>query len=214
MPHTFAFAGQTQVSLLHVLIRSTEALPLGDIATHIGVTKTAARQHILALQKGGYVQIAEPDIAHKKERGRPTFAYEISREGRELFARQYALFSEKMILMMKDMLDEKSFKKQMRTLGKSLADDLMHKMPKPQRGKTPTSGTLTQLATILRELGYDAHHEIENEIIAHNCVFHQLAENCEQVCEVDLSLMQKLSGKKPIHTECMVRGGTACRFKF
>lgn len=214
MSTTLPFVGQTQTSLLHVLMRSAEALPLDDIAVQIGVTKTAARQHILNLQQGGYVQIVEPDITHKKTRGRPTYAYEISSEGRELFARHYALFSEKMIMMLKNTLDEKQFKKQMQGLGKSLAEDLAHKMPKPVRGKTPAKDTLENLAVIMRELGYDARHSAPGEITAHNCVFHKLAEKCETVCEVDLTLMQKLTGKKPVHKECMVRDGKVCRFKF
>lgn len=208
------FAGQTQTSLLHVLMRSAQALSLDEIALQIGVTKTAARQHILNLQQGGYVQITDPDIASKKRRGRPTYAYEISGEGRELFSRQYALFSDKMILMMKDMLDEKQFKKQMQVLGKSLAKDLAHKMPKPKRGTLPSEETLEQLAKLMRELGYDARRSANNEITAHNCVFHKLAEKCETVCEVDLTLMQKLTGKKPEHKECMVRDGKVCRFTF
>lgn len=214
MQTTLPFAGQTQNSLLHILMRSPEALPLDDIALQIGVTKTAARQHILNLQKGGYVQMVDSDIERKKSRGRPTYSYEISNEGRELFARQYALFSEKMIMMMKDALDEKQFKKQMQTLGKSLAEDLSHRMPRPKRGEVPSNDTLEMLAGIMRELGYDARQSANNEITAHNCVFHKLAEKCETVCEVDLTLMQKLTGKKPEHTECMVRDGKACRFTF
>ena len=214
MSTSLPFAGQTQTSLLHVLMRSADALSLDEIAGQIGVTKTAARQHVLNLQQGGYVQITEPDIEHKKRRGRPTYAYEISREGRELFARQYALFSDKMIMMMKDVLDDKQFKKQMQVLGKSLAEDLAHKMPKPKRGTAPSQETLEQLAALMRELGYDAQRSADNEIIAHNCVFHKLAEKCETVCEVDLTLMQKLTGKKPNHKECMVRDGKVCRFKF
>jgi predicted ArsR family transcriptional regulator len=104
MPILLPFAGQTQTSLLHVLMRSGQALSLDEIALKIGVTKTAARQHILNLQNGGYVQITNSDKERKKRRGRPTYTYEISREGRELFARQYALFSDKMIMMMKDVL--------------------------------------------------------------------------------------------------------------
>ncbi len=214
MTHTLPFAGQTQTSLLHVLMRSDTALPIDDIATKIGVTKTAARQHILNLQQGGYVQIVDPGIAQKKSRGRPTFTYEISREGRELFTRHYALFSEKMIMLVKDGLNEKQFKKKMQTLGKSLAEDLVHKIPKPKRGQSPDASTVRQLARILRDLGYDAHQDADNEITAHNCVFHKLAEKHDAVCEVDLTIMQKLTGKKPEHTECMVRDGNVCRFTF
>lgn len=218
MSITLPFVGQTQTSLLHTLMRSGGALQLDEIAAQIGVTKTAARQHILNLQQGGYVQMVDPDIAQKKRRGRPTYAYEISREGRELFSRHYALFSEKMIMMMRDVLDEKQFKKQMQEMGRSLAEDFAHKMPKPnlknKRGSLPPVETLEKLAALMRELGYDAQRSANNEIIAHNCVFHKLAEKCETVCEVDLTLMQKLTGKKPEHKECMVRDGKVCRFVF
>ena len=95
-----------------------------------------------------------------------------------------------------------------------MAEDLAHKMPKPVRGQTPDADVLEQLAAIMRELGYDARQSASGEITAHNCVFHKLAEKCETVCEVDLTLMQKLTGKKPMHTECMVRDGTVCRFSF
>jgi len=218
MSITLPFVGQTQTSLLHVLMRSGSALQLDEIAKQIGVTKTAARQHILNLQQDGYVQMVEPDITQKKKRGRPTYAYEISSEGRELFVRHYALFSDKMIMLMKDVLDAKQFKKQMQNMGKSLAEDLAHHMPTPKlklkRGATPSVETLKQLAALMRELGYDAHLSASNEITAHNCVFHKLAEKHEAVCEVDLMLAQKLSGKRPEHTECMVRDGKVCKFVF
>jgi predicted ArsR family transcriptional regulator len=214
MPNVLPFAGRTQTSLLHVLMYSPVAMSLDEIAIQIGVTKTAARQHILNLQRSGYVQVVEPELEHKKRRGRPTITYEISREGRELFARQYALFSEKMILMLKDGLDEEQFKKKMQSLGKSLAEDLQHKMPKPRPGKLPGPETMEALANLMQEVGYDAYQSADNEITAHNCVFHKLAEKYETVCEVDLTLVQKLTGKKPVHTECMVRGGKVCRFTF
>ncbi len=214
MSEALPFAGPTQNALLHVLLRSEDALSIDDIAAQIGVTKTAARQHVLSLQQGGYVQAAHQDTHLKLRRGRRAYTYVLSAEGRELFTRQYALFSHKMIGLMQSMLDEKTFKKQMQEMGKSLAGDLAHHMPKPKRGKKPDTETLKQLAALMRTLGYDAQQYGDDEIIAHNCVFHQLAENCENICEVDLTLMQKLTGKKPAHKECLVRGGKVCRFKF
>ncbi len=214
MADELPFAGRTQTSLFHVLMHSPEALSLDEIAARIGVTKTAARQHILNLQADGYVQIADPAPAHQKRRGRPTITYVISREGRELFTRQYALFSEKMILMLKDGLDDKEFKKKMQELGRSLAEDLQLEMPKPELGQSLGPDTLKSLANLMCEIGYDAYQSAANEITAHNCVFHKLAEKHEMVCEVDLTLMQKLTGKKPVHSECLVRGGKSCRFTF
>ena len=214
MTSPLPFVGQTQTRLLHILMRSDKPLSLEELALDIGVTKTAARQHILSLQQGQYVKLVNPDQSVQKRRGRVTYTYEISPEGRELFVRHYALFSEKMILMMRESMSDQQFKKQMQNLGKSIAADLAHKMPKPMRGKGPDIDTIAQLAEIMRDLGYDAVHSADNEITAHNCVFHQLAVKCDAVCEVDLSLMQKLTGQKPAHQECMVKEGKACRFRF
>lgn len=214
MTHALPFAGHTQNSLLHVLLRSEHPLPLETIAEKLGVTKTAVRQHILALQQGGYVQTHQPETFLQRSRGRRAFKYELSPEGRELFTRQYALFSQKMIEQMRDTLGEKELARQMREIGKSLAGDFAHRMPKPAIGSTPSTETLNQLAALMRELGYDAELSGDNEITAHNCVYHQIAESCEAVCEIDLTLMQKLTGQKPVHSECMVRGGAACRFNF
>lgn len=207
------FTGHTQNSLLHVLLRSDRALITTEIAERLGVTKTAARQHVLNLQTRGYVQISTPEHEKQVRPGRPVYAYELSAEGRELFTRHYALFSGKMIQMMSELLGEDQLKQQMQMLGASIAEDLQHRMPAQSIGR-PTPDVLDALAELMRELGYDAKHNGDNEISAQNCVFHKLAEANEQVCETDLSLMHKLTGKKPKHLECMVRGGHACRFKF
>ncbi|HFB55008.1 MAG TPA: MarR family transcriptional regulator, partial [Hellea balneolensis] len=73
MQSTLPFAGQTQSNLLHILMRSGTAMSIEDIARALGVTKTAARQHILNLQQGGYVQTAEPDTDPHQRRGRPSY---------------------------------------------------------------------------------------------------------------------------------------------
>ena len=52
-----------------------------------------------------------------------------------------------------------------------------------------------------------------SEIIANNCVYHELAAECRQVCELDLSLMETLLEARVEHRECMVRGGHCCRFE-
>jgi predicted ArsR family transcriptional regulator len=214
LQNTLPFAGHTQNSLLHSLMRSETPLSLDELSTELGITKTAARQHVLGLQKNGFVQTTDPDPSTEKRRGRPTFTYELTARGKELFTRHYQLFSQKMILLMKDMLDEKAFKRQMQEMGKMLAQDYAHAVSGPKQKNTPSLETLEQLAALMRELGYDAARTGDNEITAHNCVFHQLAENCENVCEVDLAFMKGITGQKPAHTECMVRGGKTCRFKF
>ena len=51
------------------------------------------------------------------------------------------------------------------------------------------------------------------EVRAFNCVYHHLAQDHPQVCEFDLELMARVSGRRVDHVECMVRGGQCCRFR-
>lgn len=210
MSDRLPFAGTTQNKLLNLLLRQQVPLSIEQIATGLKVTKTAARQHILNLERDSYVV----KTTQHGGRGRPVYAYELSREGRELFTRQYALFSEKMIVLLKETLGPKAFIKQMRSMGLSLAADLAHKMPPVNKSKAVDATTLKPLANLMQELGYDAETGADNDIIAHNCVYHHLAETHPEVCELDLSLMQKLTGKKPEHIDCIIREGSSCRFKF
>ena len=48
---------------------------------------------------------------------------------------------------------------------------------------------------------------------ARNCVYHHLAAEHPEVCELDLALLSSLLGGKIEHVECMVRGGGSCRFR-
>ena len=52
----------------------------------------------------------------------------------------------------------------------------------------------------------------EPEIVASNCVLHKLAEDSEDMCQLDLSLLSSLLDSEIEHRECMVRGGLCCRF--
>jgi len=218
MDHSLPFVGQTQNDLLHVLLRAEHALALGEIATRLNVTKTAARQHILTLQRGGFVQNTQTDKRGQGRRGRPGNIYELSPRGRELFSRHYALFSNKLIGLLEKSMSQKKFEKIMVALGASLAEDFRHKMPPANTGKTKNKAispsVLEQLAALMRDLGYDAYVNGPDEVVARNCVFHQLAAQNQYVCEVDLTLAHKLTGKRPAHSACMVRGDKVCRFKF
>jgi len=69
----------------------------------------------------------------------------------------------------------------------------------------------------MKEVGYESQVFFRSggpaQIIAHNCVFHQLAEAHPEVCELDLALIGSLGGGDMQHLECMLRGGQVCRFQ-
>jgi predicted ArsR family transcriptional regulator len=84
----------------------------------------------------------------------------------------------------------------------------------------PTGDGVVDEAKIVQHMnqaGYEAEvffrSSGDQEIVAHNCVFHRLAAAHPVVCELDLALIGALGGAEVEHTECMVRGGNVCRFK-
>ena len=67
-------------------------------------------------------------------------------------------------------------------------------------------------------LGFDARKIItsgnEEDIIeAYNCIYHDLAQKHEEICEFDRALISSLLDKTIDHEDCMAKGGRVCRFK-
>jgi predicted ArsR family transcriptional regulator len=67
-------------------------------------------------------------------------------------------------------------------------------------------------------LGFNVRHMTELDstdqtIEACNCVYHDLAQKHEEICEFDRTLISTLLGKTIDHEECMAKGGVVCRFR-
>ena len=94
----------------------------------------------------------------------------------------------------------------MRSLGRKLARDREQQVVDEAK-----------IVQHMNQAGYEAEvffrSSGEQEIVAHNCVFHRLAAAHPVVCELDLALIGALGGGEVDHSECMVRGGHVCRFK-
>jgi predicted ArsR family transcriptional regulator len=68
----------------------------------------------------------------------------------------------------------------------------------------------------MTDAGYEAKVDpaSRNDIVARNCVFHRSAERFPAICKFDLAFLEGMTGERPQHVECMVRGGQCCRFRF
>ena len=53
----------------------------------------------------------------------------------------------------------------------------------------------------------------ERIIEACNCIYHDLAQKHEEICEFDRALITSLLDKDIEHVECMAKGGAVYRFK-
>ena len=191
--------GDTQRSLLEALLHNPAGLSVEQIVDKLGVTANAVRQHLAALEHEGFVG----HEVRPAPRGRPRHVYALSPAGREAFPRRYKELAEVVLAELGEHLQGEALARTLRRTGARAAKALA-------AGRAPVGDT----ARLMKDLGYAATPASANEIVARNCVFHELAERFPAVCEFDLGFMEAATGRKVEHRECMVRGGAVCRFRF
>ncbi|MEX2126381.1 MAG: HTH domain-containing protein [Woeseia sp.] len=201
--------GERQRQLLTLLLEQKAGMTADDLAASLEISRSAVHQHLGALEGGGYVEKS----SQAPKGGRPGFGWRLTERGIHLFPKQYALFSGLLIAGMKETLGSDGLVEAMRALGKMLGEQSLHRV----LGKTPGE-QVVEVARIMRELGYQSHaaadpgHDLPL-IDARNCIYHDLAREYREVCQLDLALLETLLDSDIEHLECMVRGGHACRFR-
>ena len=195
--------GRSRDRILELLLRAEQPRSVPTLAAALGISRNAARQQVVALERAGLVERA----AAIRTRGRPSQGYRLSAAGKGTFRRQYALLARQLLGELARHLGPSELHDALKRIGRSLADSL----------RAESSADEAVIAGLMRELGYES-RAIEGErgieIEAHNCVFHDLAMAEPAICEVDLALLRSLSGKEVEHSRCMARGERSCRFAF
>jgi len=201
--------GQRQKALLEALLFSHDGMTVDELAETLAISRNAVTQHLSTLEGFGYIENA----VQASTGGRPSKRYGLTVGGKELFPRHYALFAKLLVRLLNDRVGEEVLSSYMKDLGEALAME--------HRGPIDRAFSLEQrvvaLADIMQQLGYEARAEFKPnqapEIVANNCVFHQLATECKVVCELDRALITTALGGETIkHSECIVEGGSVCRF--
>jgi predicted ArsR family transcriptional regulator len=194
--------GRTQQDLLNALLHHGDGMSIDELAEHLAVTRTAIRQHLAALERDGLVRRG----ATRPTGRRPEQLYRLTDYAKEQFPRQYQMLASVLIDEVADLIGPEALAALMRSLGRKLARD--------REQHVVDESTIVQH---MNQAGYEAEvffrSSGEQEIVAHNCVFHRLAAAHPVVCELDLALIGALGGGEVEHSECMVRGGHVCRFK-
>jgi predicted ArsR family transcriptional regulator len=192
--------------ILELLLRAEEPLGVQALSAALGISRNAAHQHVIALEREGLIERASAI----RTKGRPSQGYRLSAAGKATFPRQYALLSKQLLEELSRHLGPDELRGAMTRIGETLANNLAASL-------NGTDDRISMIAGLMRELGYES-KAVEGgngtEIEAHNCVFHDLAMADQTICEVDLSLLRSLSGNVVEHRRCMARGAGSCRFAF
>jgi predicted ArsR family transcriptional regulator len=200
--------GQTQQQLIRLLRSQREGLSIDALRSGLNISRNAVRQHLSALLAQGFV--AHGSIAPTG--GRPERRFILTDAGRELFPRRYVELASSMIREIGNTLGQTELAKLLTRLGNEVGKELGSQLEPGSSAKR-----CTDIAAAMVDLGYEAHAEISGtsrEIYAKNCVFHDIAREHPAVCRFDLALLARASGQNVEHSECIVRGGNVCRFRF
>jgi DeoR family suf operon transcriptional repressor len=199
--------GDRQRELLEKLLFKKNGLTIDDLAKELNISRNAVQQHTLVLEKGGYIEKGK--LASTG--GRPSQVYVLSEKGVDLFPKQYSWFSELLLGSLKSQLGTEGLEIKMHEIAKNLAENL-----KPKLAGMSLPEKIFEVSRIMQELGFETEVDEGGElpaIVAHNCVYHHLAKEFEEVCQLDRSLLESLLENEINHEECIIKGGEVCKFK-
>ncbi len=201
---------EKQKRVLEFLLDRKDGATLDELAAHLGITKTAAKEHVLKLESFALLSYRD----EHKGVGRPRRHYLLSKDGHEVFPRQYSWLSNVLLAHLAEDMGPETVSKVMRELAHKISRSMAPKL----EGAHSTAELLAKVTAILNELGYRAslkQSDIRKGAIleATNCVYHSVAKAHPELCQFDTQFIENATGGMNVKLEtCIARGGSVCRF--
>lgn len=192
--------------IIEFLKRNSSAT-IKDLEDLLGVTTTAVRQHLSALQADGYV---ERQRVHAGV-GRPHHAYSITDKAHELFA---CHCDDLALTLLEEVFALEGRERAALLLGR-VGNRLAQRYANSVRSNV-LQERVEQLAEALYLRGVltDVKMQDEETFILHtyNCPYHELAQEHRDICEMDEEVMRTVLGSDVNLSACMMDGHHGCAF--
>ena len=196
----------TRQDILQLLKRNGE-MTADELAQSLGITAVAVRTHLTTLERDGLV-------ARRTERrpvGRPVHSYSLTREGDELFPRNYGTFA---IQALRDIRDE---------FGEAAVEAVFRRRAARQREayrEAQTAGSLAErgqkLVERLEANGNMArwidHGDGSFELIENNCPIALVAKDFPLACQLELEVFRDVLGADVTRTRHAAAGDRQCAY--
>lgn len=196
----------TRQRLLGMLLRHKAGLTIDELGEKLAISRNAVQQHLSSLERDALIVTGEV----RRGVGRPSRVYILTPLGAEQFPRQYSLLSGLVLTALRELHGPEGIALLLRQIANRLSEQFA-----PRIQGNAVAERVEAVTGVLNELGYVAQMETVEQgmsITAINCVYHHLASEFPEVCQLDIDLIQQLTGSPVEHVECMVRGGHCCRF--
>ena len=204
-------AGNSQKAVLDQLLERKGGATLDELVSALGLSRTAVNQHLMALERDGYVRKDVP----RRSGGRPQNVYVLTEDGINLYPKQYSWFSKLLIETLRTQVGEEALSRYMFDLGVNQSAGLIPRLIGKNRAER-----IDEIVKIMNETGFVARTlpveaaEKLPRVECKHCVYHDLSKDYPEVCRFDIGFLSGLMGAEVEHQECVQRGGDACRFRF
>lgn len=201
---------ENQRRILDYLLNHSEGASLEELSEHLGVTKTAVKEHLIKLETYGYLSYSDM----RGEVGRPKRRYHLSSEGHEAFPRQYSWLSNQLLSLLAQNMGADGISQIMTELAEQVAGSMEGRFQKAESN----AALLAEITQAMNDLGYRAllkQSDLRKGAIieANNCVYHSVAKQHPSLCQFDVKFMEAASGGMDVRLEqCIARGASVCRF--
>ncbi len=198
-----------QQKILNFLLKEKKGMTIEQMSKCLAISRNATHQHVVRLERDGYIEKHD----YLQTKGRPGTLFVLTEKGIDLSPKHYSLFAEMLVNLIKKKMGSNELIEYLQELGVSLSET-----KKESLKNKPLNKKIEMTVAIMQELGYEA-ELLEEEpgqapmIDAYNCVFHNLAQKNDEICQLDLSLLSSLLDSKVEHLCCMAKGDSLCRFK-
>lgn len=197
--------GTTQSRILELLKRDGPQ-PSRTLAATLGMTSAGVRQHLVTLERDGWVQRATV----RGGRGRPRHAYGLTRDAEARhFPQGYADLA-------CDLLDELHATGGPDAVQRLLRARMETRAARDASRLAPLSPEerLEAVAGLQAAAGYMAHAEVERgELVQRHCCIADAARRFPVVCALEQEWIERLLGTRVERTAYQPAGDHACRYR-
>ncbi|XID93322.1 helix-turn-helix transcriptional regulator [Paenibacillaceae bacterium WGS1546] len=193
------------------LLKHNGAMDAHQLASDLGVTAMAVRQHLYDLLEQQLVTFKE----QPRTMGRPAKMWELTAEANRLFPDGYASLTVSLIESMKEAFGDAGLVKLLEVYNRKQLADYQNKMP----GHYPLKEKLQSLANARTAEGYMseiiANPDGSYYFIEKHCPICEAAKACTNICKNELELFQSVLGNEVEISRCehILNGDIRCVYQ-
>ncbi|MDP9463460.1 MAG: transcriptional regulator [Actinomycetota bacterium] len=192
-------------------LKRVESATATDLAAEFGLTDTALRQHLDALEDVGMVTRSKTEPAG---RGRPPVHWQLASAAAEVFPDRHGELTVELITSLRTTLGERALDRVMT----ARADRQTTAYAQSLVGITDLGDRVRRLADLRSDEGYLAESAADGEafiLIEHHCPIREAAAACGGLCSAELDVFQRALGSAVTvtRTQHVLSGDRRCAYR-